>query len=61
MKKRTKLICIDGAELLDSDAYESFRKEIEGDGYTYFLTKVGDAYPYPNDKVLKMDKGQVVQ
>lgn len=35
-----KVICIDGVELLDPATFEAFLKEIEGDDYQYFLTRV---------------------
>lgn len=58
-----KLICIDGAELLDQESYSALRSEIDGDGFTYFLTCVGDAFESSGDKVFKMENGaaQVLQ
>jgi len=35
-----KVICIDGIETLDKDNFEMFLKEIEGDDYQYFVTRV---------------------
>lgn len=61
LAKKNRVICIDGAEMLDQETYEAFREEIEGDDFVYVLTKVGDAFPHKNDKVFEMDKGQVLQ
>lgn len=52
-----KLICIDGAELLDEANYEVLRQEIDGDGFTYFMTKVGAPFAHPGDTVVKMEAG----
>lgn len=35
-----KVICIDGVELLDTENFEIFLKEIEADDYQYFITRV---------------------
>jgi disulfide oxidoreductase YuzD len=35
-----KVICIDGIETLDKDNFVTFLKEIEGDDYQYFVTRV---------------------
>lgn len=35
-----KVICIDGIETLDKENFEVFLKEIEGDDYQYFVTRV---------------------
>lgn len=56
----TKIICIDGAELLDAESYEALRTEIENDGFTYFITKVGVPFNHPGDTVTKMDNGMSV-
>lgn len=56
-----KMICIDGAELLDEGSYEALRKEIDGDGFTYFITKVGEAFKHEGDQVLRMQEGRVAQ
>lgn len=60
MAKKHKLICIDGAELLDEETYKTLHAEIEGDGFTYFLTKVGDPFP-GDDAVFRMEGGRVLQ
>lgn len=60
LAKKAKLICLDGAELLDPETYTELRKQIQDDGYTYFLTKVGEPLPNGSDKVFRMDKGAVV-
>lgn len=52
-----KIICIDGAELLDAESYAALRSEIEGDGFTYFITKVGEAFEHPGDTVTVMNGG----
>lgn len=59
--KETKIICIDGAELLDDESFAELRREIEGDGFTYFITKVGPAFqPHSvNDNIVTMEKGSV--
>lgn len=41
---KTKLICIDGAELLDNEAFKTLQEEIQGDEFTYFFTKVGEPF-----------------
>lgn len=41
---KTKLICIDGAELLDEEAFKTLQEEIKGDDFTYFFTKVGEPF-----------------
>lgn len=39
-----KVICVDGIESLDKEAFEFFLKEIESDDFQYFVTRVdGDA------------------
>lgn len=60
---KTKLICIDGAELLDEKSFAELRVEIEGDGYSYFITKVGLPFnkTNPGDLVLSMDHGAATQ
>ncbi len=52
-----KIICIDGAELLDAETYEALRFEIENDGFTYFITKVGVPFEHAGDVVTKMEGG----
>jgi energy-coupling factor transporter ATP-binding protein EcfA2 len=58
LSKKTKLICIDGAELLDTDSYKTLIEEINGDGFTYFITRVG-AVNHPDHKVFEMKEGAV--
>ena len=41
-----KVICIDGCEALDSESFEAFLKEIENDGYEYFITRVDGNSPH---------------
>ncbi len=59
LAKHTKLICIDRAEALDEESFAALREEIADDGYTYFLTKVGEHMnPVgPNDRVIRMENG----
>lgn len=53
-----KIICLDGAEQLDAETYEALRAEIEGDGFTYFITKVGQAFEVAKgDTVVHMRAG----
>lgn len=58
LAKKTKLICVDGCEILDEESFEILQKEIEGDGYQYFLTKVGEPFAQENS-VFKMDRGNL--
>lgn len=57
---RTKLICIDGAELLDDESYAALRKEIENDGFVYFITKVGSPFEHAGDQITVMEGGQAL-
>lgn len=59
LAKKTKLICIDGAEALDEASYNALRTEIDNDGYTYFVTKVGDPFKVAGDQVVRMQEGRV--
>lgn len=65
LAKRTKLICLDGAEALDKDTYAALRKEMHNDGYTYFLTKVGEPFEATDmrrtDTVITMHEGGMLQ
>ena len=36
-----KLICIDGVEQLDDDSLAAFEKQAQGDGFQYFVSRVG--------------------
>lgn len=58
LARKTKLICIDGAEALDQNSYEALRKEIEGDGYSYFISKVGEPFEGGHDTVVRMNGGR---
>jgi DNA repair exonuclease SbcCD ATPase subunit len=60
LAKKTKIICVDGAELFDDSTWLAFREEIEKDGFSYFVTKVGKPFP-GDDKVIQMQDGQVIQ
>lgn len=59
LAKKTKVICVDGAEMLDPDTFEALHKEIENDGYTYFISSVGDGFDHPSDKKFAMKSGVV--
>lgn len=59
LSKKTKIICIDGLERLDNDMYEALREEIEGDGFNYFVTCVGEGFSSMIDDVkLRMNHGE---
>lgn len=58
LASQTKLICIDGAELLDQRNYDVLRDSIEGDGFTYFISKVGDVFEGHNDAIVEMHGGE---
>lgn len=60
LAKKTKVICVDGAEMLDAESFKALHDEIKDDGYTYFVSKVGDAFE-TNDNVITMQHGQVLQ
>lgn len=60
LASQTKLVCIDGAELLDQANYDVLRKAIDGDGFTYFISKVGDVFEGHNDAVVEMRGGQML-
>jgi len=52
-----KVICIDGVELLDGDSFSFFLKEVENDGYQYFVTRVTDE-KIPHS--IKIEDGAIV-
>lgn len=58
LSKKVKLICLDGAERLDEETYKGLREEIKDDGFSYFVTKVGDSFKYDGDGVVKMETGK---
>lgn len=60
LAKKTKIISIDGAEALDEQTWNELRSEMEGDGFTYFVTRVGEAFE-GGGEVFKMEKGSVLQ
>lgn len=60
LSKKTKVICIDGAEMLDEQTFRALHEEIKDDGYTYFVSKVGAAFG-TEDNVITMKAGQVQQ
>ncbi len=57
LSKKTKIICIDGAERLDENTYGELLAEIKDDGFTYFITKVGTGSPDAN--IITMKSGSV--
>ncbi len=57
LAKKTKVICLDGAEALDEATYAQLHAEIENDGFTYFVSKVGEAFKSETDTVIKMSGG----
>lgn len=59
--KKTKIICIDGAESLDEITWQAFLAETKDDGFSYFVTKVGAAHMDPDGTIIEMQKGQVLQ
>lgn len=59
LAKKTKLICVDGAELLDTDTYKALLEEVKNDGFTYFVTSVGERC-HPDHTVIHMSEGKVV-
>jgi AAA15 family ATPase/GTPase len=61
LAKTSKIICLDGAESLDDTSYAELHKEIENDGFTYFISKVGEQFKgLTSDTVVVMSEGQVV-
>lgn len=54
---RMKVICIDGAEQLDAETFQAFHDEIKDDGFTYFVSKVGEPFD-TGDTVIRMDQGK---
>lgn len=57
LSKKVKLICIDGAERLDQETYSKLREEIKDDGFSYFVTKVGENFQFNGDEVIRMEHG----
>lgn len=51
-----KVICIDGIESLDKETFEFFLKEIEGDEYQYFVTRVSET----SANSIVVDNGEIV-
>lgn len=63
LAKKTRIICIDGAEQLDEENYDAFCQEIKDDGFTYFITKVGapfNSISSLEDQKLIMKEGSVI-
>ena len=46
LNKEFKVICIDGIETLDAESFEFFLKEIQGDDFQYFVTRVDGAHEH---------------
>lgn len=62
LAKKTKVICLDGAEALDAASYEALKKQIDGDGFTYFVSKVGEPFESSKgDTVVRMENGAALQ
>jgi AAA15 family ATPase/GTPase len=61
LAKKTKVICLDGAEMLDEETWRSFHSEIKDDGFVYFLTKVGDPFKSEGDKIISMENGNITK
>lgn len=60
LSDKTKLICIDGAELLDADMFNILNEEMKKDDFTYFFTKVGDPFEGA-EKSFKAESGSISQ
>jgi len=54
---QSNIICIDGGECLDDETYANLQKAVGGDGFNYFLTKVGKRFKSETDTVIEMKKG----
>lgn len=52
-----KLICIDGAEQLDDESLAAFEKQAAGDGFQYFVSRVGS----PRAGEIEIREGKVVE
>jgi len=50
-----KLICIDGVEQLDDDSLAAFEKQAQGDGFQYFVSRVG----VPREGEIEIREGKV--
>jgi hypothetical protein len=50
-----KLICIDGVEQLDDDSLAAFEKQAQGDGFQYFVSRVG----VPREGEIEIKDGKV--
>jgi DNA repair exonuclease SbcCD ATPase subunit len=50
-----KLICIDGVEQLDDDSLAAFEKQAQGDGFQYFVSRVG----VPREGEIEIKEGRV--
>lgn len=57
LSAQTKIVCIDGVEALDAETFEMFEKEIANDGFSYFLTTVGDGFVSSTAKTIRMEGG----
>lgn len=61
LAKKTRLICIDGAELLDQESFDAICAETKDDGYVYFLTKVGEPFEGEGSKVFNASGGKITE
>jgi DNA repair exonuclease SbcCD ATPase subunit len=50
-----KLICIDGVEQLDEDSLAAFERQAHGDGFQYFVSRVGS----PREGEIEIREGKV--
>lgn len=60
LASRTKLICIDGAEMIDDENFKLLMNEISDDEFTYFITRVGEPVE-GSHKNFVMDNGNLTE
>lgn len=55
-----RVICVDGIETLDSESFAFFLKEVEGDEYQYFVSRVdGEAVSKNGHNVIEIENGEI--
>lgn len=55
-----KVICVDGIETLDKESFEFFLKEIEGDDFQYFVSRVdGEMVEKNGHNVVEVENGEI--